>query len=75
MNLKLSCVQGFWARLDSFGQLGPISDPQIFSKLKNGINDPKGLENIIYTTMKGRETFYVDHTVPITICIKVEYIL
>ena len=27
------------------------------SKLQNGINDPKGLENKIYTMMKGRETF------------------
>ena len=31
----------FWARLASFGQLGLISDPQIFSKFHNGINDPK----------------------------------
>ena len=61
-------VQVFWARLASFDQLGLISDPQIPSKLQNGINDPKGLENKIYTVMKGRETFYRDHTVPITSC-------
>ena len=35
----------FWARLAGFGQLGLISDPQISSKLQNGINNPKGLEN------------------------------
>ena len=39
----------FWARLPSFGQLGLIGDPQISSKLKHRINDPKGLENKIYT--------------------------
>ena len=37
-------------------------------KLKTGINDSKGLENKIYTMMKGRETFNGDHTVPITSC-------
>ena len=60
----------FWARLASVGQLGLISDPKS-SKLQNGINDPKGLENKIYTIMKGRETFYGDHTVQITNCSKV----
>ena len=58
----------FWDRLASFGPLGLISDPQISSKFQNGINDPKGLENKIYAMMKGRETFYGDHTVPITSC-------
>ena len=33
---------------------------QISSKLQNRINDPKELENKIYTVMKGRETFYGD---------------
>ena len=42
----------FYARLACFGQLGLISDRQIFSKLQNRINDPKGLENKIYTMMK-----------------------
>ena len=56
----------FWDRLASFGQLGLNSDPQISSKFQNGINDPKGLENKIYTMMKGRETFNGDHTVQIT---------
>ena len=51
--LKLSSVQVFWARLDSFGQLGLITDPQIPSKFHNGTNDPKGLEIKIYTMMKG----------------------
>ena len=45
------------------------------SKLQNGIDDPKGLENKIYTMMKGRETFYGDHTVPITSCSEVQYVL
>ena len=43
-NWKLLSVQIFWARLASFGQLGHISDPQISSKLPNGINDPRGLK-------------------------------
>ena len=58
----------FWDRLDSFGQLSLINDPQISSKFQNGIDDPKGLENKIYTMMKGRETFYSDRTVSITSC-------
>ena len=58
----VECVQVFWARLACFGQLGLISDPQIFSKLKNIISDPKGLENKIYIMMKDMETFYGDHT-------------
>ena len=65
-NLKLSGVQVFWGRLASFGQLGLISDLQISSKLQNRINDPKGLENKICTMMKGRETVYGDHTVPMS---------
>ena len=65
-NWKLSSVQVFWARLSNFGQLGLISDPQIYSKLQNEINDPKGLENKIYTMMKSRETFYGNQTVQIT---------
>ena len=46
-------VQFFCANLATFGQLGLISDPQISSKLQNGINNPKGLENKIYIMMKG----------------------
>ena len=71
----VECVQVFWARLACFGQLGLISDHQISSKLCNGINDPKGLENKIYTMMKGRETFYGDHTVPVISCSEVQYVL
>ena len=56
------------------GQTSLIIDPQISSKLQNGINDPKGLENKIYTMMKGGETFYGDHTVPITSCSEVLYV-
>ena len=53
-NGKLSSVQVFWDRLASISQLGLTSDPQISSKLQNGSNDPKGLENKIYTMMKSR---------------------
>ena len=62
----------FWARLASFGQLGLISNPQISSKSQI-LNDPKGLENNIYTMMKGRETIYDDHPVPITSCSEVKF--
>ena len=48
---KIRSVHVFWARQDSLGQLGLISDPQIFSKFHDGINDPTGQENIIYTMM------------------------
>ena len=73
-NRKLSSAKVFWARLPSrFGQLGLISDPQISSRLQNKINDPKGLENKIYTITKGRETFYSDHTVPIISCSENQY--
>ena len=61
---KYGVYKFFWARLASFGQLSLISDPRIFSKLHNGIRDPKGQENINYTMMKGRETFYGRHTFP-----------
>ena len=71
----VECVQVFWARLACFGQLGLISDPQISSKLQNGISDPKGLANKIYTMMKGRETFYGDLTVPVISCSEIQYVL
>ena len=73
--MKLSSVQGFLARHASFGQLGYICDPQISSKLQNGINDPKRLENKICTIMKDRKTFYGDHMLPITSCSNVQYVL
>ena len=69
-----SSVQNFWARLASFGQLGLISDAQIFSKFHNRINDPKGLDNKVYTMMKDREILR-DRTVSITSCSKVQYVL
>ena len=59
--LKTVECTNFLARLASFGHLGPMSDLQISSKLQNGINDPKGLENKVYTMMKGRETFLRSH--------------
>ena len=56
-----------WARLASFCHLGFISDPLIVSKFHNETHDPKGQENKIYTIVKGRETFYRRHTVPVMI--------
>ena len=68
-------MQIFWARLASFGNLGHINDPQIVSKVHNEKHDPKGQENKIYTIMKGMETFYHRHKVPITSCTEVKYVL
>ena len=62
------------ARLASFCHLGFISDPLIVSKFNNETHDPKGQENKIYTTVKGRETFYRCHTVPVTSCSEVKYV-
>ena len=64
-----------WARLASFYLLGFISDPLIVSKFHNETHDPKGQENKIYTIVKGRETFYRRHTVPVTSCSEVKYVL
>ena len=38
-----------WARLACLSHLGLISDPLMVSKFHNGIHDPKGQENKIYT--------------------------
>ena len=65
----------YWARLASFCHLGFISDPLIVSKFHNETHDPKGQENKIYTIVKGRETFYPRHTVPVTSCSEVKYVL
>ena len=65
----------FWARLASFGHLGPISDPLIVSKFHNETHDPKGQENKIYAIVRDRETFYRHHTVPVTSCNEVKYVL
>ena len=64
-----------WARLASFCHLGFISDPLIVSKFHNETHDPKGQENKIYTLVNGRETFYRRHTVPVTSCSEVKYVL
>ena len=64
-----------WARLASFCHLGFISDPLIVSKFHNETHDPKGQENKIYFIVKGRETFYRRHTVPVTSCSEVKYVL
>ena len=63
------------ARLASFCHLGFISDPLIVSKFHNETHDPKGQENKIYTIVKGRETFFHQHTVPVTSCNEVKYVL
>ena len=65
----------FWARLAIFGHLGLISDLLIVSKFHNETHDPKRQENKIYTLVNGRETFYRRHTVPVTGCSEVKYIL
>ena len=52
-----------------------FSDPLIVSKFHNETHDPKGQENKIYTIVKGRETFYRRHTVPVTSCSEVKYVL
>ena len=72
--LKLECAYS-WARLASFCHLGFISDPLIVSKFNNETHDPKGQQNKINTIVKGRETFYRRHTVPVTSCSKVKYVL
>ena len=65
----------YWARLASFCHLGFINDPLIVSKFHNETHDPKGQENKIYTIVKGRETFYRGHTVPVTRCSEFKYVL
>ena len=52
-----------------------ISDPLIVSKFHYETHDSKGQENQIYTIVKGRETFYRRHTVPVTCCSEVNYVL
>ena len=68
-------MQIFWARLASFGQLGHISDPLIVSKFHDETHYPKGQENKIYTIVKGMETFYHRHKVPITSWSEVKCVL
>ena len=65
-----------WARLASFCHLGVISDPLIVSKFHNEPDDDtKGQENKFYTIVKGMEAFYRPHTVPVTNCSEVKYVL
>ena len=66
--LKLECAR-------FLGHLGLISDPLIISKFPNETHDPKGQENKIYTIVKGRETVYCHHTVQVTSCSEVKYVL
>ena len=72
--LKPECAYS-WAKLASFCHLGVISDPLIVSKFHNETHDLKGQDNKIYTIVKGRETFYRRHTVPVTSCSEVKYVL
>ena len=69
------CLLGVISDPLSFCLLGVISDPLIVTKFYNETHDPKGQENKIYTIVKGRETFYRRHTVPITSCSEVKYVL
>ena len=68
-------VHVFCTRQASFCHLGFISDPLIVSKFHNKTYDPKGHGNKIYTIVRGRETFYRRHTVPVTSCSEVKYVL
>ena len=68
-------MQIILAGLASFGHLGFISDPLIVFKFHNETHDPKGQENEIYTIVKGRETFYHHHIVPIISCSEVKCVL
>ena len=68
-------MQVFLTRLASCSHLGVISDSLMVSKFYNGINDPKGQENKIYTIVEGRKTFFCGHTVPLTTCTEVKYVL
>ena len=63
------------ASLACFCHSGFISDPLIDSKFHDKAYDPKGQENKIYTIVKGRETFYRRHTVQVTSCSEVKYVL
>ena len=62
-----SGVHIFWARLASY--------PLIVLTFHDETHDPKGQENKIYTIVKDRETFYRRHTVPVTSCSEVKYVL
>ena len=68
-------MQIILARIASLGHLGLISEPLIVFKFHNETHDPKGQENKIYTIVKGRETFYYRHIVPITCCSEVKCVL
>ena len=61
--------------LASLGHLGLISDSLIVFKFHNETHDPKGQENKIYTIVKGRETLYHRHIVPITSCSEAKCVL
>ena len=49
------------------------SDPLIVLKFHNETHDPKGQEN--NTIVKGMETFYCRHSVPVTSFSEVKYVL
>ena len=69
--LKLECAYF----LGQTSYLCLISGPLIVLKFYNETHDPKGQENKIYTIVNGRETFYRRHTVPVTSCSEVKYVL
>ena len=51
--LKICSVRVFWPVLASLSNLGLSVDHLMVSKFHNGIHDPKGQENQIYTIVKG----------------------
>ena len=65
----------FMGQTSKFLPISFISDPLIVSNFHNETHDPKGQENKIYTIMKGRETLYRRHTVPVISCSEVKYVL
>ena len=71
--LKIECAH--FLGQTSFGHIDLISDPLTVSKFNNETHDPKGQENKVYTIVKGKETFYHRHTVPITSCCEVKFVL
>ena len=73
--LKLECAYFLDQTSLEFCHLGFITDPLIVSKFHNETHDPKGQENKIHTILKGRKTFYRRHTVPVTSCSEVKYVL
>ena len=72
--LKLECAY-FLGQTSYFPPFRPHQWPSNSTKFHNETHDPKGPENKIYTIVRGMETFYRRHTVPVTSCSEVKYVL